>query len=292
VFTNLTQDHLDYHRTMEAYFEAKARLFRGLGAGSRKAAAIVNADDPWGLRLAALPGLRAAVVTYGLAAAAQVRAADVQLGAAGVAFRVRTPWGDEQVQSKLMGRFNVSNMLAAIATAGALGVPVPTAVQTLNRAAGVRGRLEEVPTGRGYQVFVDYAHTEDALDNVLATLREVTRGRLLVVFGCGGNRDRDKRANMGRVASTRADVSILTSDNPRRETPADIIAQIREGVRAGAAVEVAEDRREAIRRALAMAGRGDVVLIAGKGHEEFQEFANRAVPFDDREVVREELRNQ
>jgi UDP-N-acetylmuramoyl-L-alanyl-D-glutamate--2,6-diaminopimelate ligase len=289
IFTNLTQDHLDYHRTMETYFAAKARLFTDLGRGSKLAVAVINIDDPWGRQLAGMEGIRARRITYGLAPEADVRAADVTLSASGTAFRAVTPWGEERISARLLGRFNVSNMLAAMATAGALGVPLRTCAQVLGRMTSVRGRLEEVQTGREFQLFVDYAHTEDALDNVLTTLREITRRRLIAVFGCGGNRDRGKRPKMGRVVSRKADMAIVTSDNPRREPPGQIIAEVLEGIEPGASVEAIEDRREAIRRALALAGPGDVVLIAGKGHEEFQELANRSVRFDDREVVREEL---
>jgi UDP-N-acetylmuramoyl-L-alanyl-D-glutamate--2,6-diaminopimelate ligase len=188
-----------------------------------------------------------------------------------------------------MGRFNVSNMLVAAAATGALGVPVDTILKLLRDHRSVRGRLEEVADRNGMKVFVDYAHTDDALDKVLQTLREITTGRLIVVFGCGGNRDRTKRPKMGAVAARQADVAIVTSDNPRKEEPAAIIEDILGGMPADARGIAVEDRGEAIRKALLMGRSGDSILIAGKGHEEFQEFANRTVPFDDRDVVRAAL---
>lgn len=286
IFTNLTRDHLDYHKTMEDYFEAKALLFRGLGKGKKHAVAVLNADDVWGEQLARLPDLTADVLTYGLSPEAMVRAEDVELGPGGSTFHVKTTWGNAQVATKLMGRFNVYNALAAIAACSAMGTDLQTIVTAMASMTSVPGRLEEIRTGKGFQVFVDYAHTDDALTHVLRTLREITRGRLIVVFGCGGNRDRTKRPVMGQVAATMADYSILTSDNPRNEDPAQILAEIRVGFGQATNVEVLEDRAEAIQKAVAMAAKGDVVLIAGKGHENFQEFAGRSIPFDDRQVVK------
>ena len=285
VFTNLTRDHLDYHGTMESYFDAKMLLFRQLGAGKKAAVAAVNLDDAWGRRLAGTGGLQAAILTYGADPAAAVRAEKIRLTAAGSSFLACTPWGQAEIATHLLGRYNVSNILAALAACGSLGVPLDTMVEAFSRVRLVPGRLEQVPTRRPFQVFVDYAHTDDALQNVLNTLREITKGRLIVVFGCGGNRDRTKRPAMGRVAATLADYSVLTSDNPRGEAPAEIIAEIRAGFGDSDNVEIIEDRGEAIARALSMADRGDVVLVAGKGHENFQEFANITVPFDDRKVV-------
>jgi UDP-N-acetylmuramoyl-L-alanyl-D-glutamate--2,6-diaminopimelate ligase len=287
VFTNLTHDHLDYHRTMEEYFEAKALLFRGLGMADKDATAVINVDDPWGQRLLALSDVTATMLSYGVDADADVTATDVALTPEGSRFRVRTPWGEAALALRLLGRFNVSNALAALAACGSLGVPLDRIVPVLSEIALVRGRLEEVDTGKGFQVFVDYAHTDDALEHVLKTLREITRGRLIVVFGCGGNRDKTKRAAMGRAASRFADHSIITSDNPRNEEPAAIISDIRQGFNGSAECGVIEDRRQAIAWALHLAREGDVVLVAGKGHEAFQEFANKTVPFDDRQVVRE-----
>jgi UDP-N-acetylmuramoyl-L-alanyl-D-glutamate--2,6-diaminopimelate ligase len=286
IFTNLTRDHLDYHQTMESYFEAKTLLFRRLGTGRKHAAAVLNADDPWGRQLSRRSDLTADVLTYGLGHDTTVSAEELQVGSSGSTFRLRTPWGAAKVALRLMGRFNVYNAMAAAAACGALGTDLKTAAAALSSMPSVPGRLEEIPTGRDFQVFVDYAHTDDALSHVLKTLREITNGRLIVVFGCGGNRDRTKRPVMGRVAGELADHSILTSDNPRNEDPARIIAEIREGFGLGAAVEVRENRADAIQRAIEIAAKGDVVLIAGKGHENFQEFAGRSIPFDDRQVVK------
>jgi UDP-N-acetylmuramoyl-L-alanyl-D-glutamate--2,6-diaminopimelate ligase len=285
VFTNLTRDHLDYHGTLEAYFEAKQRLFAGLGRGAKEPVAAVNADDPWGRRILAAP-LRARAVSYGFGEAAQVRACDVRGSAQDTAFTLESPWGRRAIRLPLLGRFNVWNALAALATGGALGLDLDRMAGVLAGFAGVPGRLEEIPTGRGFRVFVDYAHTDDALANVLQTLADVRRGRLIAVFGCGGNRDQSKRPLMGAVAARLADVTVLTSDNPRREDPRAIIEQIRQGVGPAANYEVVEERGRAIQRALEIAQKDDIILIAGKGHERFQEFANTIVPFDDRQVVR------
>jgi len=285
VFTNLTQDHLDYHRTMESYFAAKVLLFRGLGQMEKKAVAAVNLDDAWGRQLAGLDGLGATLVSFGLQPDAAVRADEVTVGAGGVDFQVATPWGAQRVHVSLLGRHNVSNALAALAACGALGVPLPTMAAVLAAMPPVPGRLEPVPNDRGFQVFVDYAHTDDALAHVLATLRELTSGRVLAVFGCGGNRDKAKRVLMGAAVARGADYAIITSDNPRDEAPADIIAQIVPGFGAAQNFEIEADRERAIARVLALARPGDIVLLAGKGHENTQEFARTIVPFDDREVA-------
>ncbi|MBN1557593.1 MAG: UDP-N-acetylmuramoyl-L-alanyl-D-glutamate--2,6-diaminopimelate ligase [Lentisphaerae bacterium] len=286
VFTNLTRDHLDYHGTMEAYFEAKSLLFRGLGRGAKgAAAAVMHTDHEWGRRLAAVPWLRADRLTYGLEAGADVRAEDVRLSSEGSAFRVVSPWGATPAHIRLLGRFNLCNALAAFAVCGSLGVAPELTAAALSEMKRVPGRLEPVETGRPFQVFVDYAHTDDALEHVLTTLREITPNRLLVVFGCGGDRDRSKRPIMGRVAERLADVSIVTSDNPRSENPAAIIDAIRAGFTDAGRCEAIADRRAAIERALTLAEAGDAVLVAGKGHETFQECANKTVPFDDRQIV-------
>lgn len=286
VFTNLTRDHLDYHLTMERYFEAKRRLFLDLGGGTKPGVAVINSDDPWGKQLAADPGIRSRRLTFGCSEGADIRALDVHSDARGSEFRVMSPWGESCVRLHLMGRFNVMNALGVYATARALGIDESRVVEALGARRSVPGRLEEVPTRRGWRVFVDYAHTDDALRNVLETLRELGPARLLVVFGCGGDRDKDKRPLMGAVASRLADHAILTSDNPRRETPRAIIARIEEGFGGRRNYDVVEDRTQAIETALRMARDGDIVLIAGKGHETTQEFANTIVPFDDRQVAR------
>lgn len=289
VFTNLTGDHLDYHQNMERYFAAKAGLFRMLGSGGKSAYAVVNVDDPFGRRLADLRQLQAELVTYGTGHGADVQAADIVLDARGGRFVMQSPWGRHTVATPLMGRFNVMNVMAALSAAGVLGLDIDRAVAAVKCASGAPGRLEEVPTQRDFQVFVDYAHTDDALSNVLHTLREVTKGRLIVVFGCGGDRDRTKRPLMGRIAEVGADLAIVTSDNPRSEVPATIVEQILAGIHNRNSVEVEVDRSKAIHAAIALAEEGDMVLIAGKGHEHFQEIGSRTIPFDDRQVVREAL---
>lgn len=287
IFTNLTRDHLDYHKTLDAYFAAKRRLFEELGKGAKLAWAVINRDDQRGRGLAALPGMAANVLTYGFADGADVVAYDVRLAADGSRCMVRTPAGGIELRLNLLGRHNIANALAALSAGLALGVDLSVIIESLARSQHVPGRLEAIPNNRGIHVFVDYAHTDDALANVLHTLREISGRRLLVVFGCGGNRDRTKRPLMGAVAAELADFFVLTSDNPRKEDPRSIIAEIEQGVvgRRNYAVEV--DRAQAIRQALALAQPGDIILIAGKGHERYQEFADVIVPFDDRQVVSE-----
>jgi UDP-N-acetylmuramoyl-L-alanyl-D-glutamate--2,6-diaminopimelate ligase len=289
VFTNLTRDHLDFHKTTEQYFVAKKRLFDALGRGAKPAVAAINVDDRHGRRLLASGDLAAPAFTYGFSRDAQVRASGLTMDNAGSTWSLASPWATAPARITLAGRYNVLNALAAFTAACALGVAPDRALAVLARPAVVPGRLEEIPTGRGFRVFVDYAHTDDALGNVLKTLRRVTRGRLLVVFGCGGDRDRTKRPLMGAKAARLADFSVLTSDNPRKEDPREILEQIRAGFGAGTRYETIEDRALAIQRALQLARPEDVVLIAGKGHESFQEFANRIVPFDDRQVARHAL---
>jgi len=287
VFTNLTQDHLDYHGTMENYFDAKARLFTTLGMIEKKGRAVINVDDPYGRRLLALLGRTDRVLSYGMATDAVVRAKDVRISADGSYFVVCTPLGEMALSFPMIGRHNISNALAAIATGVALGMDLAVIERSLTHLPSVPGRLERVNVGEGFHVFVDYAHTEDALRNVLTTVSDLTKGRLIVVFGCGGNRDKGKRQPMGEAACEWADFSILTSDNPRREEPQAILAEIAEGFGANGQrrYQIVEDRREAIERALDIAREGDTVLIAGKGHETYQEFADTVVPFNDREVV-------
>jgi UDP-N-acetylmuramoyl-L-alanyl-D-glutamate--2,6-diaminopimelate ligase len=268
-FTNLTQDHLDFHGSMDQYYKAKRRLFV---EHEPAPAAAINVGDEWGRRLAAdLQVLdRAPLLTYGLVGNAELR------------------WEDVDVETRLYGRFNRENMLAAVAVSRLLGVPAAAIDGGLSRLPGVPGRFESVDEGQPFTVLVDYAHTPDSLANVLRTARELTGGQLICVFGCGGDRDRGKRPEMGRIASELADVAIVTSDNPRSEDPLAIIEEILAG--AAEDVRVEPDRRAAIALAVEQAGQRDVVVIAGKGHEQGQEFADRKVPFDDREVAREALR--
>ena len=293
LFTNLTRDHLDYHSSMESYFDAKRRLFTELGRGARQAVAVINLDDPYGARLAALP-LAAPVVTYGIAdPAAQVRAVEIALEPSCSHFTIATTAGRFPIALRLLGRFNVHNALGAFATATALGIAPEVVARALGAVAAVPGRMEPISNRRGLNIFVDYAHTDDALNKALTTLNELRGGhpgRMIVVFGCGGNRDTVKRVLMGAVARQLADHVVLTSDNPRKDDPLEIIAAIRAGYGDGGSCEIEPDRAKAIRRALALARAGDCVLIAGKGHETTQEFANSIVPFDDREEARRALR--
>ena len=280
VFTNLTQDHLDFHPTMDAYFAAKRRLFT---AGATTA--VINVDDPYGRRLAAeLPD----AVTYGIDAEdAVLRARNVRFDLRGSSFRV----GDTTFTLPLPGRFNVLNALAAIGAVRALGVSDEAVAAALPGAARVPGRFEPVDEGQPFAVLVDYAHTPDSLENVLTAARPLTAGRLISVFGCGGDRDRGKRPQMGEISARLADHTIVTSDNPRSEDPAAIIAEILSGIGDRTEVEAIEDRHAAIETAVRAAGPGDIVVIAGKGHEQGQEFAGgHKIPFDDATVAREALR--
>jgi UDP-N-acetylmuramoyl-L-alanyl-D-glutamate--2,6-diaminopimelate ligase len=287
VFTNLSQDHLDYHRTMKNYFESKLKLFSALGTGRKTGRAVVNADDAYGHELTQRLGGDDAVLSYGVSSGATIRADDVRVSAEGSYFVAHTPQGSLPMSLPLIGRYNVSNALAAVGACLVLGIDLGTIEAALAEFCPVPGRLEAVPVGEEFQVFVDYAHTAEALRNVLVTVGELTRGRLIVVFGCGGDRDKGKRKAMGQEACALADFSIVTSDNPRAEDPREILRQIEEGFPASARshYQIIEDRREAIERALDIARPGDAVLIAGKGHETYQEFANTAVPFNDRQVV-------
>jgi len=289
IFTNLSQDHLDYHGTMEDYFESKARLFSALGSVRKTGRAVVNADDAYGRELIKRLGGENAVVSYGASSAAVIRAEDVRVSAEGSYFVVHTPEERMPVSLPLIGRYNVSNALAAIGAAQVLGIDLRTVESALGQLRCVPGRIESVEVPEDYRVFVDYAHTAEALRNVLATVAELTRGRLIVVFGCGGDRDHGKRKAMGLAACDLADFSILTTDNPRTEDPREILKQIEEGFAPprNNHHQVIEDRREAIERALDIARPGDAVVIAGKGHETYQEFADTVVPFHDRQVVEE-----
>ena len=275
VFTNLTQDHLDFHGTMERYYEAKRRLF------ADGVPAAVNVGDPWGRRLAQELG---GALTFGLADDAEVRPDELELGPDGATLRV----GDLRLRTRLRGRFNVENVLGAVAASRLLGLPDDAVAAGVERLAGVPGRFEAVDEGQPFTVLVDYAHTPASLENVLRAARDLAAGRVLCVFGCGGDRDREKRPLMGAVAERLADVAVVTSDNPRSEDPHAIIAEVLAGT--DGRVEVEPERREAIAAAVAAAREGDVVVIAGKGHEQGQEVAGRKLPFDDREVAREALR--
>jgi UDP-N-acetylmuramoyl-L-alanyl-D-glutamate--2,6-diaminopimelate ligase len=287
VFTNLSGEHLDYHPSMEGYFEAKKKLF---SLNHKKRAAVVNMDDPWGRKLVAELPMK--TVTFGLEPAAIVRAVKPVLTAEGIEAAISYPGGTMKVRSPLVGRHNLYNILAAAAAALALNIAPADIVKGVAALQGVPGRFERVPNGRGLLVVVDYAHTDTALEQALLTAREFKPRRLIAVFGAGGDRDREKRERMGRVAARLADWTVLTSDNPRSEDPLAIIAGIEAGFAKEAVrtYEVEPDRRKAIARALATANKGDFVLVAGKGHEDCQVFANRTVHFSDIEVVGEILR--
>ncbi len=301
LFTNLTQDHLDFHPTMGDYFLAKRKLFLpGEDASAPPPRlSVVNVGDPYGRRLAEeIQESHAPVVTFAVEAEADYAAIGLRCGFSGCAFTLRGPEGDVELELPMPGRFNVANALGALAVAHGLGVPMATLVETLARGVRVPGRFEPVERGQDFAVLVDYAHTPDSLENVLSAAQELLgarspgAGRVLCVFGAGGDRDRGKRALMGEIAARLADITIVTSDNPRSESPEAIIKEImagagpaREGV-----LETVEDRRAAIARAVSLARAGDVLVIAGKGHEQGQELAGgHKIPFDDVAVAGEEL---
>ena len=281
-FTNLGQDHLDFHGTIERYFQAKRRLF----VRDERPPAAVNAADEHGRRLAdELRALRhEQLLTFGFADDADIRPERLELDATGARFVA----AGLELRTRLRGRFNVENVLATVAVARLLGVDDEAIVSGVEALRGVPGRFEIVDEGQPFTVVVDYSHKPEALENVLRTARELTKNRVLCVFGCGGDRDRAKRPLMGAIATVLADVAIVTSDNPRSEDPDAIIAEVLQG--AGPAAEVEPDRAAAIARAVERAHEGDVLVIAGKGHEQGQELADRTIPFDDREVAREALR--
>jgi UDP-N-acetylmuramoyl-L-alanyl-D-glutamate--2,6-diaminopimelate ligase len=291
VWTNLTRDHLDFHRDLDDYFAAKARL-AGLLRRDPPGRRVIGADDPFMVRLLATP--RAGDVSFGTGEECLVGARDVVADTAGTRFILRLPGAELPLRLPLVGRHNLRNALAAAAAAYAAGWPADAIVAGLEKAAPLPGRLERVDAGTGFPVFVDYAHTPDALEQVLMALREAGSFRLVVVFGCGGDRDQGKRPLMGEVVGRLADVPIVTSDNPRSEDPLAIIAAVMDGVRSSGNPHALAipDRREAIAAALSLADERSLVLIAGKGHETEQIFADRAVPFDDREVARESARRR
>jgi UDP-N-acetylmuramoyl-L-alanyl-D-glutamate--2,6-diaminopimelate ligase len=299
VFTNLSQDHLDFHADMEDYFAAKRLLFSGEGGAPlielEGGLSVLNVDDPYGLRLAEeLFCGSGECITYSAAgAAADLSARGVAFDASGSRFLCLTPEGSIEVRTPLPGDFNVANALAALAAAHALGLDLHASAEALGSAEQVPGRFESIDEGQPFGVLVDYAHTPDSLENVLAAARRITHGRLISVFGCGGDRDREKRPLMGRAGAELSDLAIVTSDNPRSEDPAAIIDEIRAGIPEDphAEVVIEPDRRAAIALAISRAGGGDTVVVAGKGHEQGQEFeGGRKIPFDDRDVAREELK--
>ncbi|MDD2599141.1 MAG: UDP-N-acetylmuramoyl-L-alanyl-D-glutamate--2,6-diaminopimelate ligase [Kiritimatiellae bacterium] len=291
IFTNLSQDHLDYHKTMDEYFAAKLLLFQQMAELNPGAPAVCCIDTQYGLKMAEeIKRLPLTLITTGFSEQAQLRAAGVVGSAAGSEFTMQGCGSNAvKVQSALAGRYNVENILCAAAMAQAVGVAWSAITAVIQQVRPRWGRLERVPLPNSpVAAFVDYAHTDDALKNVLTTLREITRGRLIVVFGCGGDRDRSKRPLMGKICAELADEVVVTSDNPRHEEPEQIIEEILSGIVSREHVTVCVDRRAAIRKALRMAGPDDVLLVAGKGHECFQESAGRSVPFDDRKVLIDE----
>ena len=284
IFTNLTRDHLDYHKTFEEYFAAKRRLFEGTGAAP-PAAGVINIDDEYGRKLA---GLAARTITYGLESGAEVTARKPALSASGIEMIAETPAGKIEIHSKLVGRPNVYNLLGAIGAGLALNLPREVIATGIAQLAAVPGRFERIEMGQPFQVVVDYAHTDDALRNLLATAKELNpEGRIITLFGCGGDRDRTKRPLMGEAAGRASAVVVLTSDNPRSEDPLLIINDVIVGVqRTKAKLRVEVDREKAIAVALDEARAGDTVLLAGKGHETYQVLRNRTIEFDDRAIAR------
>jgi UDP-N-acetylmuramoyl-L-alanyl-D-glutamate--2,6-diaminopimelate ligase len=290
VFTNLTREHMDYHKNFENYFEAKRRLFEGTGAGAPDTA-IINVDDQYGKRLA---GIAKNTVTYGLEFNAQITAKKFQLTFDGLEFTAQTPNGKVQVSSKLVGRINVYNILAAIGAAQALSLPKEAIEAGIRNLVSVSGRFQRMDLGQPFQVIVDYAHTDDALENLIRTARELnSKGRVLTLFGCGGEKDRTKRPVMGEVAGRLSDLTILSSDNPRSEDPLKIISDIVVGLQKTSGKYLIEPNREkAIALALDEARAGDTLLLAGKGHENYQILADKTLEFDDREVAMRLLRER
>jgi UDP-N-acetylmuramoyl-L-alanyl-D-glutamate--2,6-diaminopimelate ligase len=289
IFTNLSRDHLDFHRDMEDYFLAKARLFTDFSP----ALSVINGDDPWGERLLGMSSGR--VITYGLKDGSDYSARSIVSDASGLRFRLRTPRDEFEAESPLLGMHNVYNILAAAAAALESGLDGNAVREGIRAAARIPGRFDLVSSESGRTVLVDYAHTPDALDYALRSARTVAGGSLILVFGCGGDRDRGKRPLMGAAAARLADVTFLTSDNPRSEEPMEILRQVETGFREvdrrRDRLHMIPDRRRAIRAALESAAAGDVVLIAGKGHEDYQEFSDKVVHFSDFEEAREALRD-
>lgn len=287
-FLNLTQDHIDYHKSMEAYYQVKRRLFNGEN-GPVPGHAVINLDCPYGRRLQGELDASLPMTTFALEGAADLRAEAIELSAAGSRFRLIWPEGQAEVQSPLLGRYNVSNLLAALAIGCAQGHRMESLLDRVGSFPGVPGRMERIDVGQDFNVLVDYAHTDDALRHACSMLAEITPGRRILVFGCGGDRDRSKRGPMMRAALEGAHQVIVTADNPRSEPLTQIFDDMRAEI-AGRTVEFIDDRKDAISRALDLARPGDCVLVAGKGHEAYQEFGGTVVPFDDRQITRELLR--
>ncbi len=286
IFTNLTRDHLDFHKDMEFYFEAKKKLFTGL---DRDALAILNWDDLTYNRLK--DGIICPVLSYGFSDQADIVCQGLELHPEGLRLTIRTPAGECKIQSRFLGRFNAYNILAAVSCAHGMGIDPELIAHGIEEAPAVPGRMEQVEGSEGFTVVVDYAHTDDALMNILSTCREFCSGRLTILFGCGGDRDRGKRSRMGEVAGKLSDYTILTSDNPRTEDPLLILEEIETGIKTtGGDYQVIPDRKEAIQQAIHSAHPGDVVILAGKGHEDYQIIGERRIPFDDRLIAAEAIK--
>ncbi len=295
VFTNLTQDHLDFHKTMEDYFNAKLKLFTSLNNERGKMAkkvGIINIDDPYSNRI--LSAMTVKPITYGFSENADIRPEEINVDVDGIRFLAVTPKGNFPIESKLTGKYNILNILAAIAVGQSLGFDNSAIQEGISSLSSVSGRFEKIDEGQDFSVVVDYAHTEDALKRILEAIRAFAKGRVITVFGCGGDRDRGKRPKMGEAAVKLSEIAILTSDNPRSEDPHEIIKEIEEGIkrkRNGRLREylIIPDRKEAIYRAIEMAEKDDVILIAGKGHEDYQIIGDKKLHFDDRETAREAI---
>jgi UDP-N-acetylmuramoyl-L-alanyl-D-glutamate--2,6-diaminopimelate ligase len=287
VFTNLTRDHIDFHKTFDEYFAAKRHLFEGTGAGAPDFA-VINTDDEWGKKLT---GLAKKTLTYGLTNGSDLAAKKFTLSFNGLNFTAQTPNGKLQVQSPLVGRINVYNILAAIGAGIGLGFSNEIIEAGIRNLSAVAGRFQRVDQGQPFLVVVDYAHTDDALENLIRTSRELnTKGRIITMFGCGGSRDRTKRPIMGETSGRLSDLTILTSDNPRQEDPLKIISDVVVGIQRSSGKYLIEaDRTKAIKLAIDEAKAGDIVLLAGKGHEDYQIFADQTIHFDDREVAQKAL---
>lgn len=285
-FVNLSGDHLDYHQTMEKYFEAKKRLFF---FNHKKRMAVVNGDDPWGKKL--LSQLSTGVLTYGIEPGAMVRGENFALNAKGIEATVKYPAGQLSISSPLLGKPNLYNILASVAVSLTLNLPLTAIKEGIASLKGVPGRFEKIENSLGFHIFVDYAHTDDALKNLLETVREFNPKRIILVFGAGGDRDKTKRPRMGEAAGTLSDWTIITSDNPRSEEPMAIILDIEKGIQKTGTqnYQIIPDRREAIEQALSLGEKGDYILIAGKGHEDYQIIKDKITHFDDAEVIREIL---
>jgi len=293
VFTNLTQDHLDFHKTMEAYATAKAKLFDSVRMKSAKTfpkAVIVNADDPWGEKISAR--VKVPILRYRLSGPADLFTKNLVSDVTGSRFDLYAAGQQQAVTLPLLGDYNVMNALAAAGAALSQGIPLKTIVRGLESVAGIPGRMERIAAPKGFTVVVDYAHTEDALRQVMTALKRLKPARLLTVFGCGGDRDRTKRPLMGEVAAQMSEEVIVTSDNPRSEDPGRIALDVEVGVRRARSdhYQIILDREQAIATAFSMARHGDIVLIAGKGHENYQIMADRTIPFDDRDAARRLLK--